>query len=259
MIPSIKKVWAITLNTFKEAVRDRILYSIVFFALLLLAISTIMDIITIGQRAKIIKDMGLFSISLFGTLIAIFVGIGLVYKEIDKRTIFSIVAKPVARYQFLIGKYFGLVLTILVEVAAMSLIFFILVYSESKEVAPMLFAAVGFTFLELMVICAVAIFFSSFTTPILSGMFTIGVYFIGHLTRDLLEFSVRFKGTFLEIVLKVLYYIFPNLDNFNIRPQAVHDLPVNPESLIFSIAYGLLYITILLVASSIIFSRRDFK
>jgi ABC-type transport system involved in multi-copper enzyme maturation permease subunit len=90
-------------------------------------------------------------------------------------------------------------------------------------------------------------------------MFTIGVYFIGHLTRDLLEFSDKFKGTFLEIVLKFLYYIFPNLDNFNIRAQAVHDLPVSPERIIFSIAYGIVYIAILLIASSIIFSRRDFK
>jgi hypothetical protein len=119
--PSIRKVWAIILNTFREAVRDRILYAIVFFAVLILLLSTIMDVITIGQRSKIIIDSGLASISIFGTLIAIFVGINLVYKEIDKRTIYTIVSKPVARWQFLLGKYFGLVLTLLVEVAAMAL------------------------------------------------------------------------------------------------------------------------------------------
>jgi ABC-type transport system involved in multi-copper enzyme maturation permease subunit len=255
----IKKIWAITLNTFKEAVRDRILYSIVFFALLILAVSTVMDVITIGQKSKIIKDMGLASISIFGTMIAIFVGIGLVYKEIDKRTIYTIVAKPVSRYQFLLGKYLGLVLTIFVEVVAMGLIFFVIVYAAAGDISPKLLSAIGLTFLELMVICAVAIFFSSFSTPILSGMFTLGIYLIGHTTRDLYEFSARFKGTAMEWILKVLYYIFPNLDNFNIRAQAVHDLPIDPRYFLFSVLYGILYISLLLFFSSIIFTKRDFK
>jgi ABC-type transport system involved in multi-copper enzyme maturation permease subunit len=259
MMSSTRKIWAIILNTFREAVRDRILYAIVFFAIVILLISTVMDIITIGQRAKIIIDMGLASISIFGVLIAIFVGIGLVYKEIDKRTIYTIVSKPVARWQFLLGKYFGLVLTLLVEVAAMSTIFFIIVFSELGRIPSLLFVAVGMTFLELMLVCAVAILFSSFSTPILSGMYTLGVYLIGHLTRDLYQFSFRFKGTFLQKLMLVLYYFFPNLDNFNIRSQAVHDLPLAPGYIAFSIAYGLLYITLLLVVSSVIFSRRDFK
>jgi ABC-type transport system involved in multi-copper enzyme maturation permease subunit len=256
---STRKVWAIILNTFREAVRDRILYAIVFFAVMILLLSTIMDVITIGQRSKIIIDSGLASISIFGTLIAIFVGIGLVYKEIDKRTIYTIVSKPVARWQFLLGKYFGLVLTLLVEVAAMSAIFFIIVLKEAGGVSPLLFLAVGLTFIELMVICAVAIFFSSFSTPILSGMYTLGIYLIGHLTRSLYHFSLRFKGTFLQKLMLLLYYFFPNLDNFNIRSQAVHDLPVDPNYILFAIGYGVLYITILLSVSSFIFSRRDFK
>jgi ABC-type transport system involved in multi-copper enzyme maturation permease subunit len=259
MVSSVKKVWAIILNTFREAVRDRILYAIVFFAVLILLLSTIMDVITIGQRAKIIVDMGLASISIFGALIAIFVGIGLVYKEIDKRTIYTIVSKPVARWQFLLGKYFGLVLTLLVEVATMSAIFLVIVQSEMGRISPLLYVAIGLTFMELMVVCAVAIFFSSFSTPILSGMYTLGVYVIGHLTRDLYRFSFRFPGTFVQKLMLFLYYFFPNLDNFNIRAQAVHDLPVAPGYIVNSVAYGILYITLLLIVSSFIFSRRDFK
>jgi Cu-processing system permease protein len=109
------------------------------------------------------------------------------------------------------------------------------------------------------VICAVAIFFSSFSTPILSGMFTLGIYLIGHTTRDLYEFSARFKGTAMEWIFKALYYIFPNLDNFNIRAQAVHDLPIEPRYFLFSVLYGVLYIALLLCFSSIIFTKRDFK
>ncbi len=259
MMSSARKIWAIILNTFREAVRDRILYAIVFFALLILLLSTVMDVITIGQRAKIIIDMGLASISIFGTLIAIFVGIGLVYKEIDKRTIYTIVSKPVARWQFLVGKYFGLVLTILVEVAAMSAIFFLIAYSESNSLNPILFVAVGLTFLELMLVCAIAIFFSSFSTPMLSGMYTLGIYLIGHLTRDLYQFSFRFKGTVAQKIMLFLYYFFPNLDNFNIRSQAVHGLPVDWGYLLFSVVYGIGYIAILLIVSSYIFTRRDFK
>ncbi len=260
MIPSsIRKIWAIIINTFREAVRDRILYAIVFFAVIILLLSMVMDIITIGQRAKIIIDTGLASISIFGTLIAIFVGIGLVYKEIDKRTIYTIVSKPVARWQFLLGKYFGLVLTLLVEVAAMSAIFFIIVINELGTVPPLLFLAVGLTFIELMIVCAVAILFSSFSTPILSGMYTLGVYLIGHLTRNLYQFSFRFEGTFLQKLMLFLYYFFPNLDNFNIRSQAVHGLPVDTGYILFAVGYGILYITVLLVISSYIFSRRDFR
>jgi len=259
ILSSIPKIWAIILNTFREAVRDRILYAIVFFAVLILLLSTIMDIITIGQRSKIIIDTGLASISIFGTMIAIFVGIGLVYKEIDKRTIYTIVSKPVARWQFVLGKYFGLVLTLLVEVAAMTAIFFILVFSELGKVPPLLFLAVGLTFIELMIICAVAILFSSFSTPILSGMYTLGVYLIGHLTRSLYEFSFRFKDTFIQKLMLFLYYFFPNLDNFNIRSQAVHDLPVGTDYVLFAVVYGILYITVLLIISSFVFSRRDFK
>jgi|PlaIllAssembly_1097288.scaffolds.fasta_scaffold341754_2 ABC-type transport system involved in multi-copper enzyme maturation permease subunit len=260
MIPSsIRKIWAIIINTFREAVRDRILYAIVFFAVIILLLSMIMDVITIGQRAKIIIDTGLASISIFGTLIAIFVGIGLVYKEIDKRTIYTIVSKPVARWQFLLGKYFGLVLTLLVEVAAMSAIFFIIVINELGTVPPLLFLAVGLTFIELMIVCAVAILFSSFSTPILSGMYTLGVYLIGHLTRSLYQFSFRFEGTFLQKLMLFLYYFFPNLDNFNIRSQAVHGLPVDTSYILFAVGYGIMYITVLLVVSSYIFSRRDFR
>ncbi len=259
MTSFFKKVWVITVNTFREAVRDRVLYSIVFFALLILALSTVMDIITIGQKSKIIKDVGLASISIFGTLIAIFVGIGLVYKELDKRTIYTIVAKPVTRFQFLLGKYFGLVLTIFVEVLAMGLIFVAIAFFVTGSLDMRLFIAIGLIFLELMVVCGVAIFFSSFSTPILSGMFTLGVYVIGHTTRDLYEFSANFKGTFLEMFFKILYYVFPNLDNFNIRSQVVHGLPISGEYFLFSISYGVLYIAILLIISSIVFTKRDFK
>jgi ABC-type transport system involved in multi-copper enzyme maturation permease subunit len=259
MMSSARKIWAIILNTFREAVRDRILYAIVFFALLILLMSTVMDVITIGQRSKIIIDMGLTSISIFGTLIAIFVGIGLVYKEIDKRTIYTIVSKPVARWQFLLGKYLGLVLTIFVEVAAMSVIFFAIAYGESGTLSPIIPAAVGLTLIELMVVCAVAIFFSSFSTPILSGMYTLGVYLIGHMTRDLYTFSFRFKGTLLEKLMLFLYYFFPNLDNFNLRSQAVHGLPVDWGYVGLSVLYGIGYIAVLLVVSSYIFTRRDFK
>jgi len=259
MISYLKKIWVVAFNTFKEAVRSKILYSIVFFTVLILVLSTVMDIITIGQRAKIIKDMGLLSISVFGALIAIFVGIGLVYKEVDKRTIFTVISKPVSRTQFIIGKYCGLVLTIFVEVLAMSAIFFAIVMAEGSGIKPTLVWAVLFTFMELMVICAVAILFSSFSTPILSGMLTLALYLIGHLSGDLLDFSVRFKGTITEKYLISLYYIFPNLDNFNLRTAASHDFPITISDIIYPIAYGVVYITILLIAASYIFNRRDFK
>lgn len=253
------KVISIALNTFKEAVRDRILYTLLVFALAMIGSSVILTRLTVGGEEKIIKDLGLASILLFGTLIAIFIGIGLVSKEIDKRTIYTIVSKPIHRYEFILGKYLGLIITLFVNVFVMAVGLFLLVSVMGGTWGQNMLPAVALIFIELMVITAVATFFSSFTTPTLSAIFTLSVFVIGHLSRDLKEFAAQFGGATLKAVVLALYYIMPNLSSFNIRGQAVHGVSVPISFIGLSTLYGAFYLSAVLILAMLIFQRRDFK
>ena len=251
------KVQAIAINTFREAVRDKVLYSLLFFAIALIGASVVMNRLAIGQQTKIIVDIGLASISLFGTLIAIFVGIGLVSKEIERRTIFTIVSKPVSRGGFIVGKYLGLLLTLAVEVAIMSACFLTMISIYADGLALPSIMAIGLIFVELSVVTAVAILFSSFSTAFLSGLLTMGVWIIGHLTPDLRAFGDKVGGG-MNMLTDFLYYALPNFRNFNIKEQVVYEIPVSPEFLGFALLYGVVYVTLVLAVATLIFERRDF-
>lgn len=255
----MRAIRAIAINTFKEAVRNKILYSLIFFAFLMMLFSLVLDQATVGQRNKIIKDLGLGSINLFGVIIAIVVGINLVYQEIEKRTIYPLLAKPVSRFQFLIGKYIGILLTLVVETLLMSSFLFLLVFFYEGLFDSSLVLALIMIFVELSVVSAVAIFFSSFSTPFLSGMFTFAVYVIGHLTEYLKEFGVNSGNVVLEETTRFFYYILPNLERFNLKAAAVYHLPVESGKIFLSILYAVLYISMVMIFSVINFNRRDFK
>lgn len=253
------KIVALAVNTFREALRDKVLYSLLFFAVVMFGISMILDQLTIGERTKIIKDFGLAAIAIFGVMIAIFVGIGLVYKEIERKTIYNILSKPIHRYQFLLGKYCGLVMTLFVEVAIMSLALLSLLYFYEGHIDFYLFYAIGMTFLELMIVTAFALLFSSFSTPILSGLFTLSFYVIGHLTADLIALGQKVENPFLYYVTTIPYYILPNLEYFNLKGQVVYHIPIEQEQLYLASLYGIFYILIILLLSMVIFERRDFR
>ena len=255
----MNRITVIALNTFRETLRDKILYNLVFFGLLLIVSSILLGTLTMGERAKIIQDIGLASINLFGVLIAIFVGIGLVSKEIEKRTIYSIIAKPIPRYQFLLGKYAGLSLTLFVNVAIMAAGFFLTLLVGQVGLEPALLKAVGLIFVELLVITAVAVMFSTFTTPTLSATFTMAIYVIGNLTGDLRVLGRKLKTGVTKELLDWLYYTLPNLDYFNVKGQAVHGVPIEWHYLVSAVTYGMIYSVVILTLACIIFQRRDFK
>jgi len=253
------KILFLAYNTFREAIRDKVLYSLIFFAVLMVGLSVILDNLTIGEPTKIIKDFGLASIEIFGVLIAIFVGIGLVYKEMELKTIYNILAKPIHRYQFIIGKYFGLVLTLLIEVLTMSIALFSILYFYEGKIVFTLLPAIGMILVALMIITAFALLFSSFSTPILSGLFTLSFFIIGHLTPDLLELGKKADSRAVRYLTEVLYYVIPNLEYFNLKGQVVHHMPVEKGYLFFVSLYGLLYIVIILLLTMVIFQNRDIK
>lgn len=252
------KIRAIALNTFKEAIRDRILYLLLFFAAVCIIFSRVLALLTVGDRVKIITDVGLAALSLFGVLMAILIGTGLVYKEIDKRTIYTLLAKPIQRYQFLLGKYLGLLLTLAVMLALMALIFLGLLLLHNYPVGSTFFIGIFFIFVELCLITAVAMLFSCFSTPILSTLFSLSFYLIGHISWGLETLIDKMPPGGVKTLARVLYTFLPDLENFNFKTEIVHFLPISPKIILYSSLYGFFYTVFILALAMLIFRRRDF-
>ena len=253
------KIYPIAVNTFKEVIRDRIFYSLVFFAALILGASVLISTLTVGEQSKIIEDLSLGAINIFGVIISIFVGIGLVSKEIEKKTIYTIISKPLRRYEFLLGKYLGLALTLLIYISLMTVCFMAVLYLYLGTAQWNLLLAVLFIYLELLVVTAAALLFSTFSTPTLSATYTLAIYVIGHLISDLKGLAGKAPSELAKGILNFLYYVLPNLGNFNIKGEVVHNVPISGERVAATIAYGALYVFILLLAASAVFQRRNFK
>jgi ABC-type transport system involved in multi-copper enzyme maturation permease subunit len=262
----------VAVNVFKESVRDRVPYNLVLFAVLLISSSYLIGQLTAGQDVKIIKDLGLAATAIFGLFISIFIGIGLVSKEVERRSIYALLAKPVSRPQFIIGKYAGLVLTLAVNVAVMTIaVYAVLGYmtwSETAEfkagweapgVDPRLLKATLLIFVELMLVTAVALFFSTFSSPILSAAFTFGLYIVGQFNADLKNFDKIVQSKPAIWLARGLYHLLPDLSAFDVKTEVVHGLHVPAGYLVSTTAYGMAYIAALVIASVVIFARRDFK
>lgn len=254
----MNKICVIALNTFKENIRDKVLYNLLFFGLLLIGSSILLGSLTIGEQDKIIKDIGLAGINVFGVLIAIFVGIGLVSKEIEKRTIYTLLAKPVTRYQFLLGRYVGLVITLFVNTSVMAAGFFGMLLLSGIRPDLGLLEAISLIFMELLVIVAITVMFSTFTTPTLSATFTLSIYVIGHLAGDLKALAEKLQNRLSKALLDGLYYTLPNLDFFNVKGEAAHGVPIAASYLLTAMGYGFAYVAVVIALACVIFQRRDF-
>jgi ABC-type transport system involved in multi-copper enzyme maturation permease subunit len=254
------RTWAVVANTFREAIRDKVLYNLVFFALLVMGASVVIGNMTLGESIKIILDLSLAAMSVFGLLIAIFVGIGLVHKEIQRRTVYMLLAKPILRRNFVIGKYLGLMLVIALNVAVMTAALLALMALYSPEgVYGGIFVAVLLILVELMVVTAVAVLFSTFSTPTISAMLTLGVWVIGRFSSDLVEFARRTENPLSRALVTGVHYVLPNLEKFDVKNLVVYNMAIEPAYVVGALAYGLLYIVFLIGLATIIFERRDFK
>ena len=262
----------IALNVFRESVRDKVLYNLVFFAVMLMAASYLLGQLTAGQDVKIIKDLGLAATAIFGLFIAVFIGIGLVSKEVERKSIYGLLSKPIRRHEFIIGKYLGLVLTLAVNIAVMAAaLYVVLAYMnwmetenvrrswEAPATDPAMLKAIFLIWVELCLITAIALCFSTFSTPILSAAFTFGLYLVGHFNADLRNFENVVDSPAVAAVARVLYYVLPNLAPFDVKADVVHAQPVGAMYIALTSAYGLVYILMLLLVSMFVFSRRDFK
>ncbi len=252
------RILSIAINTFRENLREKLLYNLLFFALLMIGSSILLSRITLGDYHRLILDLGLASINLFGVLIAIFVGIGLVSKEVDRKTIYTIVSKPIPRYEFLLGKYCGLVITLFANTVVMVAGLVIVLQVMDVPITSLVFKSLALIFLELMVITAVAVLFSTFTSATLSAIFTLAVYVIGHLSGDLKEFAKKLDEVS-EMLVNAIYYTLPNLERFNLKGHVIHHLDFGLADMALTLAYGLTYAAFLLLLASVIFQRRDFQ
>jgi ABC-type transport system involved in multi-copper enzyme maturation permease subunit len=221
---------------------------------------------------KIVKDLGLAAIATFGLLIAVFIGIGLVWKEVERRSIYGLLSKPIRRSEFFIGKYAGLALTLFVNVVVMTVVFYAVLaylntqFPESVRSAwpapatdPGMLRAIVLIFVQLLLVTAIALFFSTFSSPFLSAALTFGLWVIGHFNTDLRNFEAVVESRPAAYLARGLYYLLPNFAAFDIKTQVVHALPVDDAYVMTTALYGLVYITLLLTGAVVIFSRRDFK
>ena len=257
---------------YRESVRDRVPLTIVGFGVLLVAASYLIGQLTAGQDLKIIKDLGLAAINVLGLFIAIFIGINLVAKEVERRSIYNLLSKPVTRQQFIIGKYLGLVMTLVVNVAAMCAAFYLVLFYQhwiatpglraswpAPAVDPRLMLAVALIVGELMLVTAVAVFFSSFAGPIVAILLTFALWIAGHFNNDLRQFEQVVDSAPVAAMARALYYVLPNFAPFNVRAEVVHGIDVSASHVLLTLVYAVVYVAMLLLAAIAVFRRRDFK
>jgi ABC-type transport system involved in multi-copper enzyme maturation permease subunit len=239
-----------------------VLYNLILFVLLLVGASVFISELSIDQESAFIANLGLSSMLIFGALIAIFIGVGLVYKEIDRRTIYNLLSKPVYRHEFILGKYLGLCLTLLVNSVVMVVgVELALLYVNGRFV-PMHLAmlpAAFLLYLELALIVAVALMFSSFSTPMLSALFSFALYVAGHFSADLKLAAQLTDSALVRAILHGAYYLIPNLSNFGFISEASHGRMAPAKMILSASVYAIVYVSILLSASMLIFQKRNFK
>jgi len=258
----MQRILTIAMGAFKESVRERVLYNLIVFAFLMIGAAILMGSISVGVERIILVNLGLGTISFFGLLIAIFIGIGLVSKEIERRTIYNILSKPVSRAEFILGKYAGLLVTLFVNTAIMTAGFYLALAIQKGSVALSdlsLLVAIYFILLQLAIVVGVALFFSCISTPILSAVFTFCLFVIGNFSSDIRWFGQGSGSPFLEKATAALYYLLPNFGDFNVIDQVAHGVRIPMIFITANTSYAALYIAILLAGAVLIFEEREFK
>jgi ABC-type transport system involved in multi-copper enzyme maturation permease subunit len=248
-------------NTFREAVRDRVLYNLIAFALLLSGAAIFVGQISIEIEKLVVINLGLTAVSLFGIVIAIFIGIGLVSKEIERRTLYTVLSRPVRRWEFIVGKFFGLAGTLVVNTFFMAIgVFAALLYVAHKFERPdvLILVALYFIVLQFLIICALALLFSSFSSPLLSAVFAFSLFVIGSFAEDLRGFAGMAHGLARWLATGAAYLV-PNFSAFNVISSVAHGQPVATQLILHNSLYAIVYSAMALSGAVLIFERRNLK
>jgi ABC-type transport system involved in multi-copper enzyme maturation permease subunit len=255
----LMRIEALASNTVREAIRNKLLYTLLGFGILIIGAGVLIATLSYVEVDEILQDVGMGAIRFFSAGIAIFVGIGLIHGEVDRRTIFTILSKPVSRTEFLVGKFLGLTITVWIQLALMGLAFALVSFLAGAPLGLDHGLAIGLIGLELMVLVAIATFFSAFTTPMLAALFTVGLWLIGHLSRDLYSLGQQSEVESVSTLSGWLFVLMPDFEVFNKTLEAVHGLPIESGEVGMALVYAIGYTICTLTFGSMIFSRRDFK
>jgi ABC-type transport system involved in multi-copper enzyme maturation permease subunit len=255
----MNRVVAIARNTVREVMRERIVLMLALFGVALVGASQVLSPLALGEGKKVVTDFGLAGSALLSTLLVVFLGSSLLHKELDRRTIYAVMAKPIRRAEFLLGKFLGLWATACLLLVAMTLMVLALLAVVHGDVSWILLGALLLTLVELAIVTAFVIFFSSFSTPGLTALFTVAVVVAGAFAEQILYFGGQGGGPLLAVLSNFFYWLVPHLEVFNARGLVTHGITVPPERLAFATAYGFLYAGALLTAAGAIFERREFR
>lgn len=253
----MRAVGTIALNTFRESVRNKVLYNILFVALGAIVFSVSLGEWSVFARSQVMQDFGLATMSLTGLLLAVFIGVGMLGREISSKTVYLIIAKPVPRWQFIVGKFSGLLATLFLNYAVLAAFFWAVIAFMGGNPRAALAWAVLLTWIEMAIMIAASMFFSTFASPTLAAIFTLGFYVAGHL-NDLVSVELLTRRMPVAVaILKTMYYLFPNLEHFNVRSLVVYEFALPPGYVVWASVYGILYVGLLLLLSIAIFQQRD--
>jgi ABC-type transport system involved in multi-copper enzyme maturation permease subunit len=258
----MSRILIVARNTFREALRDRVLYNLVFFALLMIASAAVVGQISMDIESVVMVSLGLSAISLIGLLIAVFTGVGLVSKEIDKRTLHAVLAKPLRRWEFLLGKFTGLLLMLTVNTAAMGSGLFLAMLFVKHSIARgdvVVLVAVYFILLKLALVVALAMLFSCFTSPLLAILFTGGLYVAGLFVAQLRSLQTTHMDPLSQKLFSLLSYLLPNFENYDVMGAAAHGRSIPAMVIVHNTLYTALYCAMVLSVAAVIFSRKDLK
>ena len=256
------RVGTVAVNTFREALRDRVLYNLVFFALVMMAAAILVGQISVNIEQIVMITLGLSAISIIGLLISVFIGVGLVSKEIDKRTLYALLAKPLRRWEFILGKFAGLALTLTVNTAAMSAGLFLALFYVKHSIEradTVVLVAVYFILLKLALVVALAMLFSCFTTPLLAILFSAGIYIAGLFVHEMRNMQAGTIDPALGGFLRGISYVLPNFENFDVMGAVAHGRAIPGALIAQNTVYAALYCAIVLAVAMAIFSQRNLK
>jgi Cu-processing system permease protein len=263
------RIWAIALNTFREAVRIRVMYGVLILVLAANAGAFVLGRLSAHEETRVAQDFGIAGTALFGSLTAIVLGVLLLYTEVQRRTIHTIVSKPIARWEFVVGKYLGmvLVLSVMVLVFALATVATLVIlghFVDGAEVTAAIVKAEVLVWFEVMVVAAIAIFFSSFSTPFLSGIFALAMWVLGSVTPDILA-ATRASSPAIEVTARIALEIVPDLDLYTVSGHAVdgqhatvHDAFVSWSYVGEAALHGVGWIVVLVALACALFERSDF-
>jgi ABC-type transport system involved in multi-copper enzyme maturation permease subunit len=255
----IDRIWAICRNIYLEGFRQKIFIAAVIFAVVLIVLSVFLGPFSLGEISKIVRDFGLAISSLLGIFVIVTIGSSILYRDLERRTIYTIVTRPIRPREIIIGKFFGITLLVISLVFAMSVIQQLVIFLSDGRFDFLILIAPLFFCFEIMIMTGILLFFASFSSAAFSSIMTVVLFIVGHASPDLKLFADSVKSPFLKTASTFFYYLLPNLENFNLRQDVVYRLPIHADQALFIVCYGIGYVVLLLFLSVIIFEGREFK